>query len=233
MGVNMASNRPLTTTSYAILGVLAIRPWPAYELTRYMRTSAVRRCWPRTESRLYAEPRNLVAHSLAVVSTEHTGRRRRTIYAITPAGRRALAKWLGERSEPREMQDETLLRILLSDHGTPGQLLATIRWGLEDLRTTIAELTKISDRIEAGDTRFPQRLHVTALASQNGIGLLRQRYDFLVWAAEWVRTWNDTRLEAEKRKVALRTLKRSRALLLELDGELGRQLGEPHGNRTG
>jgi DNA-binding PadR family transcriptional regulator len=219
------SKRPLTTTSYAILGVLAIRAWPAYELTRYMRTSAVRRCWPRTESRLYAEPRNLVAHGLAAASTEHTGRRRRTVYAITPAGRRALSRWLGERSVPREMQDETLLRMLLSDHGTPEQLLATIRWGLDDLRATVVELTKISDRIEAGDPRFPQRLHVTAIASRNGIGLLRQRFDFLVWAEDWVRSWSDTRLGVDKEKMAVRTLKQSRALLVELDRELARRLG--------
>jgi DNA-binding PadR family transcriptional regulator len=145
----------------------AIGPWPAYELTRYMRTSAVRRCWPRTESRLYAEPRNLVAHGLAEVSTEHTGRRRRTVYAITSAGRRALSKWLGERSAPREMQDETLLRMLLSDHGTPEQLLATIRWGLDDLRATVVELTKISDRIrESGSP--PEEREETLLVDEPG-----------------------------------------------------------------
>ena len=37
------SRRSLTTTSYAILGVLAFRPWPAYDLTGYLRASPVRR----------------------------------------------------------------------------------------------------------------------------------------------------------------------------------------------
>ena len=30
------SSRPLTTTSYAILGLLAIQPWSTYELAQLM-----------------------------------------------------------------------------------------------------------------------------------------------------------------------------------------------------
>ena len=37
----------LTTTSYAILGLLRRRPWSAYELTKYMQHSGIRAVWPR------------------------------------------------------------------------------------------------------------------------------------------------------------------------------------------
>ena len=50
-----------TPTSYAIQALLSLRPWSAYELTGFMRTSNLRGIWPRAESRLYAEPKNLVA----------------------------------------------------------------------------------------------------------------------------------------------------------------------------
>ena len=83
----------LTTTSFAILGLLAIRPWSTYELARQMQRD-LRFAWPRAESNLYAEPKKLIAHGLASAASEPRGQRRRTVYTITPAGRRALAGWL-------------------------------------------------------------------------------------------------------------------------------------------
>ena len=47
----MSSGR-LTTTSYAILGLLAIKPWTTYELAQQMDRS-LRRIWPRAKSKLY------------------------------------------------------------------------------------------------------------------------------------------------------------------------------------
>jgi hypothetical protein len=46
----------LTTTSYAILGLLNIKPWSAYELTQQAQRS-LRYAWPKSESHLYAEPK--------------------------------------------------------------------------------------------------------------------------------------------------------------------------------
>src|SRR3954464_8690260 len=92
-GSMVSSGRSLTTTSYAILGLLAIQPWSTYELTRQMDRS-LGRFWPRARSKLYEEPKKLVAAGLAVASDERVGRRPRTVYSITPAGRAALAEWL-------------------------------------------------------------------------------------------------------------------------------------------
>ena len=59
----------LTPTSYAILGLLAIKPWTTYELaTQVERT--VKRFWPRTRSKLYEEPKKLVAAGLAVAQRD-------------------------------------------------------------------------------------------------------------------------------------------------------------------
>src|SRR5215212_10180280 len=89
----------MTATANAILGLLAIGPWTTYELTQQMQRS-LRRCWPRAESKLYEEPKKLVARGLAASSEERVGRRRRTRYKITPHGRRQLARWLSQGSAP-------------------------------------------------------------------------------------------------------------------------------------
>jgi len=70
----------LPTTSYAILGMLALRPWSAYELAQQTRRS-LSLCWPTAESVLYHEPKRLVRLGLATAKRQATGRRTRTVYA--------------------------------------------------------------------------------------------------------------------------------------------------------
>src|SRR4051812_46461371 len=89
--------KKLTTTSYAILGLLAIRPWSTYELTQQV-SKSLSNWWPRTERQLYEQPKILVEHGLATATSETVGRRARTVYDITPAGRAALRAWLDEPS---------------------------------------------------------------------------------------------------------------------------------------
>jgi len=64
--------RPLSTTTYAILGLLAVQPWSTYELTRQMDRS-LGRMWPRAQSKLYEEPKKLVALGLATATEEQVG----------------------------------------------------------------------------------------------------------------------------------------------------------------
>src|SRR3954451_11209192 len=83
----------LTTTSFALLCLLGVRPWSSYELTRQM-DRTLGRMWPRATSKLYEEPKKLVLHGLARARTEQIGARTRTVYEITDPGRRALAAWM-------------------------------------------------------------------------------------------------------------------------------------------
>ena len=77
------------TTSYAVLGLLSVKPWSSYELTQQMDRS-LGRFWPRAVSKLYEEPKKLVDHGLARASAERNGQRSRTVYAITERGRQEL-----------------------------------------------------------------------------------------------------------------------------------------------
>ncbi|MDQ6910927.1 MAG: PadR family transcriptional regulator, partial [Actinomycetota bacterium] len=130
----------LTTTSYAILGLLAIRPWTTYELAGQMQR-ALGRFWPRAESKLYEEPKKLVAHGLARASSEKVGSRPRTVYRITPAGRRALAAWLPTQSAGPVLEFEHLVKVFFAEYGSKQDLLTTIRgareWAEEYFATSI------------------------------------------------------------------------------------------------
>ncbi|MFE7631752.1 PadR family transcriptional regulator [Kocuria sp. NPDC057446] len=89
----------LTTTSYAIRGLLAIRAWSTCELAQQVHVR-MRRFWPRAESKLYEEPRKLAARGLAASEAGRVGKWQRTTYSVTPAGRDALARWLAEPGGP-------------------------------------------------------------------------------------------------------------------------------------
>lgn len=116
----------LTTTSYAILGQLALRPWTMYELARQMRDE-IGKFFPRAESQVYAEPKRLSALGLVQSRTESTGRRRRTVYEITEEGRQELSRWLAQ--EPQrgpQLEFEGLLRVYLASCSRPEDVFANL-----------------------------------------------------------------------------------------------------------
>ena len=119
------STRRLTTTSYAVLSLLAIRPWAVYDLAKLMRRS-LHYFWPRAESNLYAEPKRLVEAGYAEAHEEWTGERKRSVYSITESGRTALGEWLATPPAGQRLESEPHLRLLFANYGTKNDLLATI-----------------------------------------------------------------------------------------------------------
>ena len=199
--------RDLTTTSYAILGLLAIRPWSAYEMTSQMRRG-LRLYWPRAESGVYDEPRNLIRHGLATARAEPTGRRPRTVYSITAKGRRALRRWLAQPSAPPRFEAEALVRTVFADGGTKEALLATLRLMREQTLDSYDEIVSQGVDYLATGGPFPQRLHVIALVGRFLVGMQ-------AWCAEWARQaeevvegWPDTGPITD-RAVAIRTFRAS------------------------
>src|SRR3954447_3509625 len=116
---------PTSTTSNAILGLLALRSWTTYELAKQVQRS-LGWFWPRAERKLYDEPKRLVAAGWARGSAEMTGARPRTVYTITASGRKALRRWLGEPPEPPVLEFEGLVKVFFADGGTLEQLRANL-----------------------------------------------------------------------------------------------------------
>jgi DNA-binding PadR family transcriptional regulator len=116
----------LTTTSHAILGLLARRDWTTYELAQQMQRR-LHFVWPRAERKLYEEPRRLVAAGYATATKDMIGRRARTIYSITPAGREALRKWLSTPIDTPSFEFEGMVRVLFSDQSSREELRAMLR----------------------------------------------------------------------------------------------------------
>jgi DNA-binding PadR family transcriptional regulator len=181
----------LSTTSFAILGMLAVRPWTAYELTRQLRRS-LGYCWPKAESVLYSEPKRLVREGMASTRTEANGRRIRAVYEITEAGRRALAAWLATEPSPPRFEQEGLLRLIYADHGTPEDLRnavhATRDWAVERLTEGVAQVRGYL----ADGGPFPDRLHLIALFARYYGDLLEAVLAWTDLAEREIATWPRT-----------------------------------------
>lgn len=176
----------MTTTSYSVLGLLAVRPWTTYELVHQVERS-LRRVWPRAQSKLYEEPKKLVALGYARAADEPVGRRRRTRYTITAKGRRALAEWLRTPGEGPVLEFEQLLKIHFADSGTTADVRATLAATLDWVRTQNVENLAVARAYEAGEGPFPERTAVNLLAG-------RFLTDFYAMVAGWAR-WADTVVE--------------------------------------
>lgn len=186
----MSQGPKLTTTSYVILGHLALRSWSTYELAQQMKRST-RAYWPRTESKIYEEPKKLVAHGLATAAREFTGRRPRTVYAITDAGREALRRWLEEPGGPPLVEFEGLVKVLFAEQGTKQQLLATIGAIREQAQRTRDEHAALAADLAQTGGPFPDRLHVNSLVFKFMWEQTETVLRWAAWAAEEVAGWPD------------------------------------------
>jgi DNA-binding PadR family transcriptional regulator len=185
------SNRPLTTTSYAILGLLAIRPWATYDLAKVMQRS-LHYFWPRAESNVYAEPKRLVEAGVAEAREEWNGERKRTVYSITEAGRQALEDWLATPSSEPRLESEPHLRLLYADHGAKDDLLATIDRIEADAESSVEHYARVSGEYARGEGLFPERIHVNTLIATLSIEQGRATAQWARWARAQVEGWDDT-----------------------------------------
>jgi DNA-binding PadR family transcriptional regulator len=168
------------TTANAILGLLSLRrEWPTYAITTQLRRT-MRFFWPRAESRIYDEAKRLVGRGLATARTEPAGRRARTVYAITPAGRAALARWLAAPPRATSLECEPLLRVFLADLCTPSQLRAALDRVRADADAILAVGRVVGPEYLAGTAPFQDQLHARALV-----------FDFLWSHALMLRGWAD------------------------------------------
>jgi len=181
-----------------------MRDYSAYDLHGSMRTSGVRYAWPSTRTRIYDEPKNLVAHGLATVRTEATGDRERRMYSITETGREVLATWLEEPGTSSRSENEALLKVFLASHGSRQALetqLDAIQAALEqDYESLIATLNGLGNKPDS--SVYFQRAHLSDLLIADALGRLEQTTDWLKRARARVAEWDDTATDAQKRQIA-------------------------------
>lgn len=206
----MATPSPAT---YGLLGMLAVRSWTGYELTRQVRRS-LRFVWSSSDGHLYREQKRLVDLGWATVQQEPAGKRSRKRYTITEDGRTALKTWLATKPEEPHFQIDGVLRTFFGDQGDRDDLLASMRDTAAMARSMLTEMlgfvdeyleeggplwmlerdlgSSQADRLDFhGRPMIPERLHVVALTIDVTTQLLGTLDRFFTETAGQVASWPD------------------------------------------
>ncbi len=185
----MPTGQP-TTTTFSVLCLLAVRPFSSYELTQQM-VRSVGRMWPRAESKLYEEPKKLVALGFATARIEPVGKRSRTVYEITEQGRKALARWLEEPSSGPVLEFEQLIKVAFSDHGSRDAARRTVSaakaWAVERNAENLLAATEYA----AGSGPFQQRAAQGMLAGKFFTEFYAMVAAWADWADQQIAQWPD------------------------------------------
>ncbi len=187
------SSRPsrLTTSSYAVLGLLAIQPWTGYELAQQASRS-LRFAWPKSERLLYAEPKKLVEHGLATSREERVGQRPRTLYTITDDGRAALAEWTTTAPQPPTLEAESLLRLLFAENGGVDDLVAALDAMADEAAEMYEQVATINTGYLDGEHPFPQRTHLSVLFATFQLELFDLMVRWVEFAKAEIAEWPTT-----------------------------------------
>src|ERR671911_21985 len=162
----------LTTTSYAVLAQLAVRPWSTYELAQ-QRVRYFRYVWPRAESAIYREAKRLSSMGLIEGKKEYTGKRARTVYSITEKGRGALREWLGTPVSPFAMDFEAMIRLFVAPLGTKEQIVTTLEQVRDDAREMLRFGGEVKQEFLEGIAVTQDQVYIRALAVDFFISLIR------------------------------------------------------------
>ena len=164
--------RKLTNTSYIVLGLLELfGDATPYELKARM-AGSVGDFWSVQHAQLYSEPERLAQDGLVDEEREETGRRRKR-YAITAAGREALAAWRANPSSAfTELRDPGLLQLFF---GADPAAVGAAQTALHERQ--LAEYEALHAAAGAAMPDGPR------LALEAGIGHER----------EWIRFWSALR----------------------------------------
>ena len=181
-----------TATSFAVLGLLGLQSWTAYDLVAQARRS-LHFFWPRSEAHLYAELKRLVERGHAHAEVVDGRRRQATRYTITPQGRAALEQWLATEPAPPTVEIEALLRVLFADQGSLEELRAALEATSQQVRDLRVGTVMIGEELLTTGGPFPQRLHLV-----ERVGALYGEFLLLLgrWCEETlaeVDTWPDVR----------------------------------------
>jgi PadR family transcriptional regulator, regulatory protein AphA len=185
-----------------VLALLGIDRWTPYELVRHLKLSMIHHIWPRAESKVYDEPKRLVAAGHATATIDRTNPRR-TRYTITAQGRRVLSQWVAQPGAGVRFESEGALKVLFAEYGTRQQLLATI----ESMRhEALADVSRVVAALELVLTKgppYPDRIHQSVLVHDLVLRTTAAVIDWADFTEKRVNGWQDLKPDDAMRAAAM------------------------------
>jgi PadR family transcriptional regulator AphA len=145
----------MSTTPYAILGLLSIEPMSGYDIRRNLEES-LSHFWSESYGQIYPALKRLEATGLiAPAKGATTGSRRRRMFTLTAQGRTKLRSWLAEPPKPQPPRHELMLKIFFGRLAPPGAIAAHIRRLRVQQERLLATLEAIERQLRDERTGHP------------------------------------------------------------------------------
>jgi hypothetical protein len=137
---------------------------------------------------VFTEVKKLESLGYVTGRKRRRGKRARTNYAITRAGRAALSRWMATTPSTFALQLEGLVRVFLASAGTRDDLLAALRSMQAEAEKMLRIAGVVIPEYLAGGGPYPQHAHLRAIMN-----------DLLTNFAELVRAWAERNVRVVER----------------------------------
>jgi len=147
----------LSTTSYAILGLLTFDTMSGYDVLKLVEQS-IGHFWSPAKSQVYSELRRLAGAGLATEEVvEQDPRPNKRVYAITEEGREALVRWLTEGPfEADHVRSPFTVRLFFGHLIDRSSVIEQVEELRRNAQRSLAQLRKTeSDIKDNDDLLFP------------------------------------------------------------------------------
>ncbi len=180
----------LSPTAYVILGMVSREPRSGYEIKALV-DETTRFFWAASYGQIYPELKRLSEAGLVEGVDSPRGDRKRTLYAITGDGEKALVDWLQRPPQTFEMREEGLLKVFFSGVLPPEQAAETLRWMREHRLGVAQRLHEMEPqaqrKLDENEDPYP------LMVLQGGI-------EFNEWFADWCERMEASLLDPARRE---------------------------------
>jgi DNA-binding PadR family transcriptional regulator len=131
--------------------------------------------WTSSASQVYAEPARLLELGWIKAEKRPAKTRSRTLYRLTPAGRRALQRWLREPAGFPKLQHHAAVRVFAGDLVDDAEIVAS----LQRLRADLAEMREVVATNVERAPLLPHRTRYALLLQDLGRRLIETHEEWL------------------------------------------------------
>jgi DNA-binding PadR family transcriptional regulator len=149
----MPENR--TSTEFAVLGLLTLKPMSGYEM-RQLVAQSIGHFWSESYGQLYPSLKRLQSAGLVIKTTDPASKRDKHIYSITDSGRKALNKWLAEVPKPQPPRSELLLKLFFLSPETAETTTEHVTRARDRAIDDLRHLGYVEEKIRSEHANHPQ-----------------------------------------------------------------------------
>jgi len=126
--------KKINKTRFAVLGMLFNKPQTGYEILQMMQQSTAN-FWQESDASIYPMLKKLEKEGKVTSCSASTGRRERTIFTITPMGKKEFLAWMALPPEEQNYRSELLLKLFFGSYISPKKMVKQLELRLQAVHT--------------------------------------------------------------------------------------------------